>query len=154
MTTKRVKAPRAKTIRLECSEERIKLIVNPLLDFTAYCLSIKYVMEVPSIDTLISNITPAKMELAKMLSSNLNRIVDYNNLSISTCEIVVCGGYFKMSVIETLSDNIEDRHSYNIILGDSIALVRKLMVKFKSDNGKSELSDQEMKHMLKQFMRL
>lgn len=154
MTNKRVKAPRAKSIRLECSEERIKLIVNPLLDFTAYCLSIKYVIEVPSVDTLISNITPAKMELAKMLSSKLNRIVDYKNLSINTCEIVVCGGYFKMSVIETLSDKIEDRHSYNIILGDSIALVNKLTARYKSDIGKSELSDKDMNHMLKQFMRL
>lgn len=152
MTTNRQKAPRAKQIRLQCSEERIKLIINPLLNFTAYCLSIVYTMEVPNINTLSSSIIPAKMELAKMLSSKLNRVVDYKNLSITNCEIVVVGGYFKLNVNESLSDKIEDRHYYNIVLGDSITLINKLMAKRMADKGKTDLSDEELNSLLRQFM--
>lgn len=106
--------PFAKQLRVNtCTEEQIKSIVLPVLNFTAYCISINTPNELPAIESMLAALQPAKIELARILANALQKVVFSENLNSISVEIIPIGGYFKISVTDGYGFTAQ---KYNLVL--------------------------------------
>lgn len=134
--------PKAKTLKLICTEDQIKQIVLPIINFTAYCLSIDKFGEVPHIKSMTDSILPAKRALAMLMASKLGKVINPGELNHISVEVVSIGGYFKIHVIDGKTITAQ---GYNItITGETtMPLILKLLVVAKA--GHPNATEDEMK---------
>lgn len=89
---------RSKSLKISCSEERALEIVRPVVDFTAYILSLTRIVEVPSFESMRDSLMPSKISLAGLLAAKLSKPINPEGLTITNVEAASGGGYFKVSV--------------------------------------------------------
>lgn len=134
--------PRPKTIRIICGEERALEIVLPLVNFTAYILSVEKNGEVPSLESMKAALIPSKISLAKLMATKLEKPIEPDCLSILKIEIVLVGGYFKLEThlftdLKT-DNNLKIVECYSVILQNlnGATLMDCLISKRKSELGR------------------
>lgn len=108
---------RSKTIRISCTEDQAKEIVLPLVNFTAYMLSVDTALEMPSFKTMLAATSKAKTNLAKLMAAHLQRVVLPANLAGLHVEHISVGSYFRLSVSETVTvKKVMQRRNYSVVL--------------------------------------
>lgn len=113
------KRPRAKTLRLICTEDQIKQIVLPLVDFTAYCLSIEKHGELPELKSMVDSLMPAKRQLAILMANKLGFVVNPGDLNSILVTTVSHAGYFRLNVTDGTGFTAQQ---YNIIVDGSVEM--------------------------------
>lgn len=126
VTTPRPRRPNAKHLKIVCTEDQIKQIVLPIINFTAYCLSIDKVGEVPQIKSMTDSILSSKRALAMLMATKLGKVINPGDLNTVEVQAISVGGYFKISVTNGKGFTAQ---SYNItITGETeIPLLLKLI---------------------------
>lgn len=146
---------RTKSLRIKCSEEDALSIVIPFVNITAYCLSITTNRDMPDLVSFQNSVASAKTRLASLMGNQLQRAVDFKNLNGFQIDVVACGGYFKISLSETIAAPINTRQSFNVTLmcSTTCSLIDKMMqiTKFKNNL----LTSKEVANLtVKEYMKL
>lgn len=142
---------RTKSIKINLSEEQTIELILPLVQFTAYMLSINKVTEIPSIQTLIASLSKSKIILARLLGNHFTRIVNYEHLTGINIEVITSGGYFKLQVREVIPEN-NTTQNFNITISNGTTLNDKLYSVVKTANpnlSKEQIMDETLKLLLK-----
>lgn len=137
---------RTKSLKITCSEEDALIIVPPFVNITSYFLSVTRTNELPNLTSIRNSVKDAKIRLSSMISNALCKVVDYNQISNISIEVIAFGGYFKISLLETIPNDKGGVtiQGYNITLQcvTECPLISKLMVIIRNNN--KDLKDNEV----------
>ncbi len=116
---------KGKSLKIISTEEEMISFANDCAKFTAYMLSIQNHQELPSLDTIKRAAAPYKLFLCKKLSNKLSKVIEPKNISMSSLNTVMCGGYFKVSCSLSLfneKNEVVSRQLFNISFVDETGL--------------------------------
>lgn len=121
---------RAKKLKMSISEDLIKQIVIPFVEFTAYLLSVENTNEMPALNTMIKSLEAPKLVIARCLALKIQRSVNPKKLTEVSITVHSSGGYFELTCLEEyLDNNAIIKQPWNINFTDSgkVTLIEKLI---------------------------
>jgi hypothetical protein len=106
-------------IYVSCSEDEINAIICSLADLTKQCAQMTDLTELPDPQSLRYAIMPAKRILARLMTNELGRVVNHDDLSRVSLEIVSHAGYFRVTLTEV---TLQTAQSFDIIISNTLRM--------------------------------
>lgn len=101
-----IKRNRLRALKIVVDEDRAKSIVLPMINLSAYLLSVNTGGEIPQLGTLQAALLNSKQELAVLTSNAITRVVNAKNLYNLKVECTPGAKHLKVSFLEKIGNEL------------------------------------------------